>query len=62
MSENEKLLSNYRTTNIRQSMELDEVSCISILIISEFSIKMQIHGMLQHLNYYCDRNKQGLLP
>ena len=29
MSENERLLSNYRTTNVRQSMELEEVSCIN---------------------------------
>ena len=28
MSENEKLLSDYRTTNLKRSMELDEVSLL----------------------------------
>lgn len=35
MSENEKLLSDYRTTNMKRSMELDEVRLFEILYIKE---------------------------
>lgn len=39
MSENERLLSNYQTRNVRQSMELEEVSCINTVANESLSCK-----------------------